>query len=382
MTVDSSQKLDIGVLPLVLDGERVLLVDQRQLPYKLEMFDATSLDDMCFAIEDMVVRGAPSIGVAAAFGLAMEAVRTSRESSKLPGEKSLLKADFLKHLNAVRLRLQATRPTAVNLRWATDKLYLDVDRFGNTNVDCDVRAMAERALDGAKSMLKEHIDTNRVLSDYGAQLVPQNAAIMTHCNAGSLATCGWGTALGVIRSAALKGLNPSVYVDETRPRNQGSKLTVWELHQDKIPATLICDSMSGHLMADGKVQMVVTGADRIAANGDSANKIGTYNLAVVANYHDVPFYIAAPISTIDPHIKSGKYIPIEERHSSEITSFNGVQTSMEGVAVYNPAFDVTPAKLIQGIITECGVLRPPYEESIARALKQREDWTAPEAGMS
>lgn len=365
MTVDSTQQLDIGVLPLVLEGDRILLVDQRHLPYKFEMFDATSLDDMCFAITDMVVRGAPSIGVAAAFGLAMEAMRASTNRA---GDKK----SFLKHLNETRIRLQATRPTAVNLRWATDKLYLEVERFGNTNLEADPRAMAQRAMDCARRILDEHIETNRILSEFGAELVPRNASIMTHCNAGSLAACGWGTALGVIRSAALKGLNPTVYVDETRPRNQGSKLTVWELHQDKIPATLVCDSMSGHLMADGKVQMVVTGADRIAANGDSANKIGTYNLAVVANYHNVPFYIAAPVSTIDPHIQTGKSIPIEERHESEITSFGGVQTSMDGVKVYNPAFDVTPAKLIAGIITECGVLRPPFEESIALALRQKE----------
>jgi len=362
MKVESSKQLDIGVLPLILDGERVMLVDQRHLPYKLEMFDATSLDDMCFAITDMVVRGAPSIGVAAAFGLACEAVRLSLTSRNKP--------DFIKRLEAAKTRLQATRPTAVNLRWATDKLFEEVEHHGKTYPD--VHTMATRAMECAKRILEEHIETNRILSEFGAELIPQDAAVMTHCNAGSLAACGWGTALGVIRSASLRGLNPSVYVDETRPRNQGSKLTVWELHQDQIPATLVCDSMSGHLMADGKVQIVITGADRIAANGDSANKIGTYNLAVEAHYHNVPFYIAAPVSTIDPHIESGKSIPIEERHGSEITSFGGVQTSMDGVQVYNPAFDVTPAKLIAGIITECGVLRPPYEQSIALALRKKE----------
>ncbi len=362
MTVKSSEQLDIGVLPLVLVGEKVMLVDQRHLPNKFEMFDATSLDNMCFAITDMVVRGAPSIGVAAAFGLGCEAVRLSKKSRN--------KADFLKRLDEARLRLQQTRPTAVNLRWATDKLFDEV--VENSKTYPDVHTMAETAMNCAKRILEEHIDTNRILSEFGAELIQPNSAIMTHCNAGSLATCGWGTALGVIRSAAKNGLNPSVYVDETRPRNQGSKLTVWELHQDKIPATLVCDSMSGHLMSDGKVQIVITGADRIAANGDSANKIGTYNLAVVANYHDVPFYIAAPISTIDASIQTGKSIPIEERHPSEVTSFGGVSTSMEGVNVYNPAFDVTPAKLIAGIITECGVLRPPYEQSIALALKQKD----------
>jgi methylthioribose-1-phosphate isomerase len=362
MTVKSSEQLDIGVLPLTLDGEKIMLVDQRHLPNKFEMFDATSLDDMCFAITDMVVRGAPSIGVAAAFGLASEAIRLSKTSRN--------KVDFLKRLNDARLRLQQTRPTAVNLRWATDKLFDEVKEKSTTYPD--VHTMAATAMDCAKRIFEEHIDTNRILSEFGAELIQPDSAIMTHCNAGSLATCGWGTALGVIRSAAKNGLNPSVYVDETRPRNQGSKLTVWELHQDKIPATLVCDSMSGHLMSAGKVQIVITGADRIAANGDSANKIGTYNLAVVANYHDVPFYIAAPISTIDASIQTGESIPIEERHSSEVTSFGGVSTSMEGVKVYNPAFDVTPAKLIAGIITECGVLRPPYLESIALALKQKD----------
>ena len=178
------------------------------------------------------------------------------------------------------------------MRWATDKLFDELTEVGK--IHPDVHTLAKSAMDCANKILLEHIDTNRTLSEFGADLIQPDSAIMTHCNAGSLAACGWGTALGVIRSAALKGLNPSVYVDETRPRNQGSKLTVWELHQDKIPATLVCDSMSGHLMSDGKVQIVITGADRIAANGDSANKIGTYNLAVVANYHNVPFYIAAP----------------------------------------------------------------------------------------
>lgn len=362
MTVKQSELLGIGVLPLSLEGERVMLVDQRHLPHKLEMFDATSLDDMCFAITEMVVRGAPSIGVAAAFGLAMEAVRLSKVASD--------KQDFLTKLDAARIRLDATRPTAVNLRWATEKMFDRVQALAQGSESLE--ALAHGAVLSAKEILAEHIETNRILSDFGAELVPSGASIMTHCNAGSLAACGWGTALGVIRSAALKGLNPSVYVDETRPRNQGSRLTVWELHQDKIPATLVCDSMSGHLMADGKVQLVVTGADRIARNGDSANKIGTYNLAVVANYHNVPFYIAAPISTIDPRIESGKSIPIEERHESEVTSFDGVKMSMDGVRVYNPAFDVTPAKLIAGIITECGVLRPPFEESIAAALKAKD----------
>ena len=360
-TKSSDKQADIGVLPLVLDGDRVLLIDQRQIPDKLEYFDATSLDDMCFAISDMVVRGAPSIGVAAAFGMACEAQRL--------GERLSDSQALLQELHDTRLRLQHTRPTAVNLRWATDKIFDQLVTLSHSQ--SNARELGKHAMVYAREMLDEHIQINRTLSGYGAELIDANSAILTHCNAGSLATCGWGTALGVIRSAAMRGLNPSVYVDETRPRNQGSKLTIWELHQDKIPATLICDSMSGHLMAHGKVQLVVTGADRIAANGDSANKIGTYNLAVVANYHNVPFYIAAPLSTIDLTIATGESIPIEERQQSEITSVVGIPITMDGVKAYNPAFDVTPAKLIAGIITEAGVLRPPYESSIAEAFKLR-----------
>ena len=359
--IQSPEKIqNAGVMPLRFEDGRVLLLDQRLLPESLEYFDATELSDMCFAIKEMVVRGAPSIGVAAAFGLAAQAVRLAKSDPPIDSIKA--------GLNDARLRLQATRPTAVNLRWATDKLFQAV--FADQAALANAGDAAEMAVWAAQTMLKDHIAINKRLSDFGAELIEANDAILTHCNAGPLAACGWGTALGVIRSAAMRGLNPQVYVDETRPRNQGSKLTVWELHQDRIPYTLICDSMSGHVMASGKVQVVITGADRIAMNGDTANKIGTYNLAVVAQFHTVPFYIAAPLSTVDAKIKSGAEIPIEERDTQEITNFGKEKMTMTGAHAYNPAFDVTPNKLIAGIITEYGVLRAPYEVSIGAALEK------------
>ncbi len=318
---------------------------------------------MCEAIRNMTVRGAPSIGVAAAFGLACQSVRLASECS---GSQ-----DFLEHLDKARQRLQNTRPTAVNLRWATDEVFNFV-----TNTLCGTRgetdalhAVSVSAVEFANQILEEHVAANKTLSQFGAELVPQTANIITHCNAGPLATCGWGTALGVIRSAAIAGKNVHVYVDETRPRNQGAKLTMWELVQGKLACTLMCDSMSGHLMSQRKIDMVITGADRIATNGDTANKIGTYNLAVVAHYHNVPFYIAAPMSTIDPQIVSGAEIPIEERDPEEITMFGGQPHTVPDARAFNPAFDVTPANLIAGIITEFGVLRAPYTESINRALQ-------------
>jgi methylthioribose-1-phosphate isomerase len=315
---------------------------------------------MCFAIKEMVVRGAPSIGVAAAFGLAAHAVRLAQNNPPM----ELMKTS----LQAACLQLQATRPTAVNLRWATDKLWQSL--FGDEASMVDARSAAAMAVRLAETMLDDHIAVNKRLSDFGAELIKDNDSILTHCNAGPLAACGWGTALGVIRSATMRGLNPHVYVDETRPRNQGSRLTVWELHQDRIPYTLICDSMSGHVMAAGKVQVVITGADRIALNGDTANKIGTYNLAIVAQFHQVPFYIAAPLSTVDGRILSGKEIPIEERNPQEITDFGTEKMAMTGAHAYNPAFDVTPFRLIAGIITEYGVLRAPYTVSIKEALEK------------
>jgi methylthioribose-1-phosphate isomerase len=355
-------KVDEGTMPVHTDNGKIILIDQRKLPDAIEYFDATDIDQMCFAIVDMVVRGAPSIGVAAALSMAAHL-------QKLAGQQD--SALTVRQFDEAKSKLDATRPTAVNLRWATSKVHMFACFLLNEKVDNS--EFGKRIFEFAEHMLQDHLDRNRKLSDFGLSVVPQSARIITHCNAGSLAACGWGTALGVIRSAHAKGLKPSVFVDETRPRNQGSKLTMWELTQDGVPATLICDNMSGYLMQKGDVDMVITGADRIAANGDSANKIGTYPLAVLANHHAIPFYIAAPLSTFDPLIESGEEIPIEFRNKEEVLSLDGRTLTVNGAEALNPAFDVTPNQLIKGIITEEGVLRPPYKESIAAALKRNSE---------
>lgn len=356
IAAEKSKSSKAGVLPLKYEQGKLLMLDQRRLPHELVYFDATTLDAMCFAIEDMVVRGAPSIGVAAAYGYALEAMRLEERLD----QKDALEAALL----SVRDRLDATRPTAVNLHWALMRMWQrSIELLGS-----GLLKPGKELLSCADEIFNEHIESNRALSEFGAGLVPQKAAIITHCNAGPLAACGWGTALGVIRFAHFAGKEVSVFVDETRPRNQGSKLTMWELHQDQVPCTLVCDSMSGHLMQHNKVDMVITGADRIARNGDSANKIGTYNLAVLAHHHRIPFYIAAPLSTFDPGLMDGSGIPIEERNQNEVLTIDGAPLTVAGGKAFNPAFDVTPAALIAGIITEKGVLLPDFKVSISKAL--------------
>ncbi|MBU6452523.1 MAG: S-methyl-5-thioribose-1-phosphate isomerase [Cyanobacteria bacterium REEB67] len=351
---------NIGLLPLQIVEGKILLVDQRLLPHKLEYFDASAFVDMCHAIKDMVVRGAPSIGVCAAYGLAFEASRLARSGPELgfePFHRRLLEAAAI---------LKATRPTAVNLRWGVERIMTVLEKH-----QASPAVAAQAALVDAALILQEHIDNNKAIGDFGNELIGQDFRIITHCNAGSLATCGWGTALGVIRSAQFAGKNVAVFVDETRPRNQGASLTMYELSADKIPATLICDNMSGHVMVHKKIDCVIVGADRIARNGDTANKIGTYNLAVLADYHKVPFYVAAPISTFDPAIADGTVIPIEERDPAEVLQLAGQSITVPGASSYNPAFDVTPATLISAIITERGVLRPPFGEAIDRVLADK-----------
>lgn len=355
-------KVDEGTMPVHTDNGKIILIDQRKLPDAIEYFDATDIDRMCFAIVDMVVRGAPSIGVAAALSMAAHLQKLAADQDA---------PLTIAHFDEAKSKLDATRPTAVNLKWATTEVH---------NFACSLLkekltngAFGQRIFVFAEKMLQDHLDRNKTLSNFGVSVVPESARIVTHCNAGSLAACGWGTALGVIRSAHARGLNPRVFVDETRPRNQGSKLTMWELTQDGIPATLICDNMSGYLMKKGEVDMVITGADRIAANGDSANKIGTYSLAVLANHHGIPFYIAAPLSTFDPKIDSGEEIPIEFRNQDEVLCLDGRTLTVSGAAALNPAFDVTPNQLIKGIITEEGILTPPYRDSIAAALKRNSE---------
>ena len=332
--------------PVWWADDHLMLVDQRRLPVEEVERAYGRWEDVADAIRTLVVRGAPAIGVAAAFGAAL-AARQSRATTFVA---------LLADLETALKGLAATRPTAVNLFWALERmrrLALASDRLPLDQVRA--RLLAE-----AQAIRDEDIAANRALGAHGAALVPANARILTHCNAGALATAGFGTALGVIRAAHALGRVGRVWVDETRPVMQGSRLTAWECAREGIPHTLIADVVAASLMGRGQVDLIVTGADRIAANGDTANKIGTYALAVLGRYHRVPFYVAAPFSTIDPALASGEHIPIEERDPAEVRRVGAQQTAPATSPVFNPAFDVTPAALITAIITERGVFRPPY----------------------
>ncbi len=341
-------------------SERALfLLDQRLLPVREETFACRSLDDVIYALKEMVVRGAPAIGVAAAFGAAIIAreVEAARGSD---APSSAWEADLAARMR----RLAEARPTAVNLAWAVERMQdlrrrADVSRLG------DLAPLWE---DEAERMRVEDVVINRRMGGNGAALLRDGDTVLTHCNAGALATAGWGTALGVIYSAREAGKNISVIADETRPFLQGARLTAYELHREGVPVTVACDNACALLMKRGLVDKVIVGADRIAANGDAANKIGTYGVALLAKAHNIPFYVAAPLSTIDRAAPDGDTIPIEERVPLEVTHVGPTRLTPEGVPVYNFAFDVTPAGLIAGIITEEGVLTAPYAESIARAF--------------
>lgn len=349
-------KSKIKTIEWIKDKNVSRMVDQLVIPYEYKLIDINTSDDMYNAIKTMIVRGAPAIGIAGAHGMALAALEIAKKTQNPQEFLSLLKerAEFLK----------SSRPTAVNLMWAVDKQYDYIKDCGK-----NVNEMVQMLIDHGIQLENEDIEINKKIGDYGAELVPKRGAtILTHCNAGALATVGYGTALGVVRSAFAKDNTIQVFADETRPRQQGARITTFELAMDGIPVTLITDGMSGYFMNKGMIDMVVVGADRIASNGDTANKIGTYNLAIVANYHNVPFYIAAPLSTIDTSISTGKEIPIEERNHEEVTHINGKSVCADGVNVINPGFDVTPASLIKGIITEKGVLYPPYEDSIKEAF--------------
>ena len=322
-------------------GDRLELLDQRKLPDQTVYVTCRTAAETAAAIREMVVRGAPAIGCAAAFGIALDAKRGA----------SLIAAEAL---------LAQSRPTAVNLFWALERM--------RGVVDPESAALA---------IYTEDLASCRAIGAHGAELIPNGARIMTHCNAGALATAGHGTALGVVRSARDAGKSVSVIANETRPYLQGARLTAWEMVQENIPVTLIADNMAGHLMNCGEVDLVIVGADRIAANGDTANKIGTYTLAVLAKRHGLPFYVAAPVSTFDQRLADGSGIPIEERPSAEVTGYGGRRWAPQGVGVRNPAFDVTPADLISAIITEHGVLRKPDREGVARTLAGRTDALSP-----
>ncbi len=331
----------------------LVLLDQTRLPAEVRYVRCKKPEEVAEAIKTMKVRGAPAIGAAAAYGLALGAVQ----------DNSTDKESFIESLQKISELLGSTRPTAVNLFWALKRMMKVVY---DTHSD-DVSELKELLLQEAHKILQEDLEMNRKIGEYGNSLVPRRAGILTHCNAGALATAGYGTALGVIRAAHEAGKQIQVFADETRPLLQGARLTAWELMQDKIPVTLITDSMAGYLMKKGRIDLAVVGADRITGNGDVANKIGTYTVAVLCKEHGIPFYVAAPVSTIDMTLAAGDEIPIEERESVEITTIGGQEIAPRGVRVFNPAFDVTPNYLVTAIITDRGIVRPPYEESL-RAL--------------
>jgi methylthioribose-1-phosphate isomerase len=334
------------ISPVRWDGDRLVLLDQTRLPSEEVERSYTAWEGVATAIRTLVVRGAPAIGVTAAFGVALAARQSRAETFD----------GFFADVETAIKGLAATRPTAVNLFWALDRM----KRVAVAERALPLPALCSRLLAEAQAILTEDVAANRAMGRHGAALIEKPSRILTHCNAGALATGGYGTALGVVRAAHEQGKVVLVWVDETRPVMQGSRLTAWEMVKEGIPHRLISDVAAASVMARGQVDLIITGADRIAANGDTANKIGTYSLAVLARHHGVPFYVAAPFSTIDPALPSGVGIPIEERDASEVRRVGTQQTAPEESPVFNPAFDVTPAALIDAIITERGVFRPPY----------------------
>jgi len=337
-------------------GKHIRMIDQRKLPGKVEWVICKNDKDVVRAVRCMVIRGAPAIGVAAAMGLAL-------------GSETI-KADtydaFERRFREMAGGMVKARPTAVNLRWAVERMILLVEQMAGRDPEEIRIALREES----EKMLSGDIEINLKIGEHGNKLVPRKAVILTHCNAGSLATGGYGTALGVIRAAHEAGKKIQVIADETRPWLQGLRLTAFELMEDGIPVTVIADSAAGSLMRQGKVDLVITGADRIASNGDVANKIGTYQVAVLARENKIPFYVAAPLSTIDLRIKSGDRIQVEERDPSEISHFQKIRVGPHGVKAYNPAFDVTPAKYVTGIITEKGILKAPYTKKMKELFRK------------
>lgn len=332
-------------------------IDQRKLPGEEVYVTCQTYQEVAEAIRKMVVRGAPAIGVAAAMGVALGTKQSAAQTA----------ADLRGDFEQACLVLGATRPTAVNLFWAIQRMRQKLDQVATRPVEQIKAALIKEA----QQMHAEDIACNEAMGRHGAVLLPQSGGVLTHCNAGALATCGYGTALGVIRAAVESGKKLHVFADETRPFLQGSRLTAWELAKDRIPTTVISDNMAGAMMRQGRIAAVVVGADRIAANGDVANKIGTYTLAVLAKENEIPFYVAAPWSTVDLSTATGDQIPIEQRATAEVTHLGGKQLVPDGVAVENPAFDVTPHRYVGAIITERGVLRPPFQESLSKMAKKK-----------
>jgi methylthioribose-1-phosphate isomerase len=361
----------INTIEWTTDG--VVMIDQTKLPAEEVYLNCQSYQAVAGAIRTMVIRGAPAIGVAAAMGVALgvrQAVAkldaaggaTNKEAAGSLDQQMLDQQMLDQAMNDICSTLAATRPTAVNLFWAIDrmrKLYEALRSQGKS-----LQALADALVQEALEIRIEDVKINQAIGKHGAALLPQEAAVMTHCNAGALATAGYGTALGVIRAAVEGGNSVAVFANETRPFLQGARLTVWELQQDNIPVTLLTDNMAGHVLSSGRINAVVVGADRIAGNGDVANKVGTYSVAVLAKENGIPFYVAAPISTLDLSLASGKEIPIEERDPSEVTHLQGLRIAPPDTSVFNPAFDITPNRYVTAIITERGVARAPYETTL------------------
>jgi len=331
------------------DG-KILILDQRLLPAKERYLRCRTAEDVALAIENMAIRGAPALGVASALGLALGARHI----------KAKTRSDFSSRFEKLCQRFASTRPTARNLFWAIDRMERVIDKCWGKSIDEIRRALHREAL----SILREDVEANKRIGLYGRRFIKNKARILTYCNAGALATAGYGTALGVVRASVEKGMNVHVIACETRPLLQGARLTAWELKKDGIPVTLITDNMSGALMKNGGIDMVIVGADRIARNGDVANKIGTYSIAVLAHENRIPFYVAAPITTVDLSLKNGKEIPIEQRDPNEVTQVGGHPIAPRNINVYNPAFDITPHTYIRAIITNRGVSMPPFEQSL------------------
>lgn len=334
--------------------DRVRILDQRRLPDEVRYIEAKQASTVAQAIRSMAIRGAPAIGVAAAMGIALAAKKIQPEQSKL----------FSQKIEKVCEQMRQTRPTAINLFWAVDRMKRILDEGKSFRIEEIKRKFEEEAI----RIYKEDLEVNRKIGEHGKNLIKDGNGVLTHCNAGGLATAGYGTALGVIRAAWAEGKKFHVFVDETRPLFQGARLTAWELVQERIPATVLTDHMAGWLMKKRKIAIVLVGADRIARNGDTANKIGTYGLAILAKWHKIPFYVAAPTSTLDISLASGEDIPIEERASEEVTHFKGRRITPKRINAFNPAFDVTPHSLIHGIITEKGIIRRPFERKLTLAL--------------
>jgi methylthioribose-1-phosphate isomerase len=357
-----------GIYPIIWDGTSLKLLDQRLLPEVERYVECQTLEDVKECIKKMVVRGAPALGVTAAFGLILAAQKFIGDFTQLEEEQEAFSfPEFQAKLESAGNTLKETRPTAVNLSWGVERILNKSRSLKEALPSLIIKELEQEA----NAIFDEDISVNKKIGEWGAKLIGDNYTILTHCNAGALATAGYGTALGVIRRAFYQGKKIMVYVDETRPFLQGSRLTAWELQKEGIPLSLIVDGAAGYHIHKGDVNCIIVGADRIAANGDVANKIGTYTLAVLAKENNVPFYVAAPLSTIDMSVNSGKEIVVEERDPEEITNLRGLPLSPPGINAKNPAFDITPANLVTALITECGILNFPNEEKMKQLVQKR-----------